>query len=212
MRFHHSALFGLGAASALLIAGGTAYAANGAALLLGRSNAATATTALNNSRGTPLALSAPAGTPPLRVNTAAKVANLNADHLDGLDATAFASTGGRTGIVFGAADDRDGFVNTARCPSGTIATGGGGYATGTRDYLYYSGPDFGANGALIPNSWFAVANGETYAWVVCYNPRGPVKGAGTDVTDLPGHGTNAAASATDSKTMDPASAPEKQLP
>src|SRR3954454_2853100 len=142
MRFHSPALFSLGVASAMLAAGGTAYATNGASLLLGRSNAATATTAITNSAGTPLALSASGGAPPLRVNSATKVGNLNADHLDGLDATAFASMAGRTGIVFGSTGDRDGFVNTARCPNGTIATGGGGYATGTRDYLYYSGPDF----------------------------------------------------------------------
>ena len=150
MRFHNPMLFGLGVTSALVLAGGTAYATNGGSLLLGRSNAATATTALDNSAGTPLALSAAPGLPPLRVNSSAKVANLNADRLDGLDATAFASTAGRSGIVFGSADDRDGFVNTARCPSGTIATGGGGYATGTRDYLYYSGPDFGPNRRADP--------------------------------------------------------------
>jgi hypothetical protein len=211
MRFHTPALFGLGFASALVLAGGTASATNGGSLLLGRSNTASATTALNNSAGTPLALSAPTGLPPLRVNSAAKVANLNADRLDGFDAAAFASTAGRTGIVFGSADDRDGFVNTARCPNGTIATGGGGYSTGTRDYLYYSGPDFGANGALIPNSWFALADGDTYAWVVCYNPRGPVPGAATDTNQLPDRGAQAVA-ATTGKTMHRSPAPQKRLP
>ena len=98
MRFHNPAIFGLGVASALVLAGGTAYATNGGSLLLGRSNTATATTALNNSAGTPLALASAPGLPPLRVNSSAKVANLNADHLDGLDATAFASTAGRTGM------------------------------------------------------------------------------------------------------------------
>ena len=89
--------------------------------------------------------------------------------------------------------------------------GGGGYSTGTRDYLYYSGPDFGANGALIPNSWFALADGDTYAWVVCYNPRGPVPGAATDTTDLPTRGAQAGA-ATTAKPMHPSPAPQKRLP
>jgi hypothetical protein len=179
MRARNAAWFGSGILSLLLIGGGTAVAAADHALLVGQPNAADATTSLSNSAGTALALTSKAGSPPLRVSGRTKVANLNADFLDGLSAGDLALSGGRTGVVVGSENDADGYVNTARCPSGTIATGGGGYASGTRDYLYYSGPDFNAGGALIPNSWFAVADGDTVAWVVCYNPRGAVAGATT---------------------------------
>jgi hypothetical protein len=214
MRLPSPVLFGLGAAATLLMGGSVAYAANGGSLLIGRSNAATALTSLSNSSGTPLSLSAKAGRAPLRVNNATKVTNLNADLLDGIDATSLALKVGRTGIIVGSADDSDGFVNTARCPSGAIATGGGGYAAGTRDYLYYSGPDYTADGTLVPNSWFAVADGDTYAWVVCYNPRGPVPDAASEVPDLPGHGnaTSAFASPTVRKSTQPAPTPQKRLP
>jgi hypothetical protein len=177
MRFRSPGFFALGFVSALGLGGGVAYAANGGALLMGKSNVETTTTGLTNSTGTPLSLAAPAGTAPLRVNNTTKVKYLNVDLIDGVDSAAFALASGRTGIVVGTATDADGYVNTAQCPGGTVATGGGGYATEARDFLAYSGPDFNANGALIPNSWFAAATGDAYAWVVCYNPRGSVPGA-----------------------------------
>jgi hypothetical protein len=181
MRFRSPVFFALGFVSALMLGGGVAYAANGGAVLMGKSNVETSTSGLTNSTGTPLSLAAPAGMAPLRVNNTTKVKYLNVDLLDGVDSAAFALTSGRTGIVVGSATDADGYVNTAQCPSGTIATGGGGYATEARDFLAYSGPDFNASGALIPNSWFAAATGNAYAWVVCYNPRGSVPGAASKV-------------------------------
>jgi len=195
MQLRTPALIGLGALALVLLGGGAAYATNGGALLLGRTNGATATTTLVNPTGSALSLNAKAGTAPLRVSNATKVPNLNADRFDDLDSTKFALTAGRTGIIIGAADDADGYVNTARCPSGTIATGGGGYASGTRDYLYYSGPDISGDGTAIPNSWFAVADGDTTAWVVCYNPRGPVAGAATSLSGLHARGGTASTNA-----------------
>src|SRR4051812_20200530 len=64
---------------------GTAVAANGGSLVLGRSNSATSTTTLSDSKDTPLALSGPKSEPPLKVNSSKKVAKLNADLVDGLD-------------------------------------------------------------------------------------------------------------------------------
>jgi hypothetical protein len=53
---------------ALVIAmSGSAYAATGGTFILGKANKETSTAHLANTKGTPLALSAPAGTAPLRV-------------------------------------------------------------------------------------------------------------------------------------------------
>jgi hypothetical protein len=80
--------------------GGAGWAANGGAFILGIINSATQRTALianfngstlqvNNTSATalavPLQLTAAAGHPPMKVNTATKVANLNADYVDGID-------------------------------------------------------------------------------------------------------------------------------
>ena len=206
MRFRSCALFALGAACALAIGGGAAYATNGASLLIGRTNDASAPTYLNNPAGTPLVLSGRADAAPLKISNAVKVGNLNADLVDGLDGGALALKAGRTGVVVGSPDDNDGYVNTARCPSGAVATGGGGYAADTRDYLTYSGPDLTSAGNYVSNSWFAVADGTVYAWVVCYNPRGTVGGAATSPPD----DMFEAGAATTAKS--PAAAPQKRLP
>jgi hypothetical protein len=82
--------------------GGAGWAANGGAFILGVINSATQRTALSaNYQGTALALSnTSTGTgataltltvfpshAPMRVNTATKVTNLNADYVDGIDAS-----------------------------------------------------------------------------------------------------------------------------
>jgi hypothetical protein len=82
--------------------GGVGIAANGQGLILGSpSNAATAQTALtattssaalavtNSGGGIPLKLTAPAGKPPLVINSPTKVMSLNADLLDSHDSTYF---------------------------------------------------------------------------------------------------------------------------
>lgn len=206
MRSRSLALFALGAACAtILVGGGVASAANDWPLILGRSNAATAPTSISNPAGTPLVLSGRSTSPPLKVGSSVKVANLNADLVDGIGSGAIATTSGRTAIVTGSPDDADGYVNTARCPSGSIATGGGGYAADTRDYLTYSGPDVTSSGSFVNNSWFAVADGTVYAWVVCYNPRAIVTGASSA---LPAGIFDGAAAAAKS----PTAAPQKRLP
>ena len=205
MKLNHPSVFIAGAVTALTLGGGTAYAANGGSFLLGRSNTATAVTTLTSSTGTPLALRAKVGYPPLSVSSSKTVPSLSADLLDGLTSTSFlrstgkaadaekvdgingasiALTTGRTGVVYGSNTDVDHLAITARCPAGTIATGGGGAADYEGDALAYSGPDFDdSNGVLIPNSWLAMddsGSGAT-AWVVCYNPRGAVPGARTSL-------------------------------
>src|SRR5437870_12301046 len=93
------------ALAALFVAlGGTTYAATGGNFILGNANSATSQTALTSSNAgkalnitqqstgtgaTALGLSVPAGKAPFTVNSGTKVANLNADKLDGLDSTGF---------------------------------------------------------------------------------------------------------------------------
>ena len=81
--------------------GSSGWAANGGAFILGVFNSATLRSALvanvNDSAlqvsntsvaasAVPLLLTAAAGHPPMKINTATKVTNLNADYVDGLDA------------------------------------------------------------------------------------------------------------------------------
>ena len=76
----------------VLVAGGTgtAYAANGGTFRLGKSNSATATTKLTNTKGTALKVVSKAGTPPISVGSnSTKVPYFNADKLDGKDSTQF---------------------------------------------------------------------------------------------------------------------------
>ena len=82
--------------AALVIAmSGTGYAATGGTFILGRANHETSTATLADSKGTPLALSAPARKAPLTVNRNVMVKNLNAQYLGGLTATGLAETGGQ---------------------------------------------------------------------------------------------------------------------
>jgi hypothetical protein len=180
--------------------GGVAYAANGGAFLLGRSNSETATATLKNTAGTPLSLVAKSGYAPLKVNSAVKVANLNADRLDGIDSTQFlrstgvsansAQLGGKPEAAFALATAKTGYVESATdvgidvnsdgifefytaeatCPAGTVLTGGGAYAGGSGD-VFYTGP----SQAGKTNTWQAYSMGTpTNAYAVCLNLRGAV--------------------------------------
>jgi hypothetical protein len=98
---------------ALFVAlGGTTYAATGGNFILGQSNSASSTTALSagptgpalrlTNMGTApgakaLGLNVASGHAPLSVNSATKVANLNADRLDSIDSSGFLANG--TGTV-----------------------------------------------------------------------------------------------------------------
>jgi hypothetical protein len=80
---------------ALVVGGaGIADAATGGAFLLGKSNTENAKATLANTKGTPLALSAPRGKAPLAVNRKTLVQNLNAQYLGGLSAGDLKATGG----------------------------------------------------------------------------------------------------------------------
>ena len=89
MHVSRAGAYAAGVATVLLVGTGTAVATNGSPLLIGKGNAATATTGLTNTKGVPLSLAAKKGAPPLKVNSTAKVKNLNSDLLDGKDSSAF---------------------------------------------------------------------------------------------------------------------------
>jgi hypothetical protein len=90
---------------ALFIAlGGTTYAATGGNFILGKANSASSTTSLSapvagkglqvtntstHAGASALGLNVASGHAPFTVNSGAKVANLNADKLDGVDSTGF---------------------------------------------------------------------------------------------------------------------------
>jgi hypothetical protein len=77
-------------ATLVLVAGANlaSYAASGGPLLVGKGNKATKTTKLKNAGSGPaLALTSKPGTASLSVSDTAKVTNLNADLVDGLDST-----------------------------------------------------------------------------------------------------------------------------
>jgi hypothetical protein len=167
-----------GALVAVALTPGSAVAASAKSVLLGRSNTATTTTSLSNTKGTPLALSAGKGQAPLKVNSSRTVTNLSADRLDGLSSGSFARSTGRTGVVVAAAVDR-----AARCPDGTVLTGGGGLALGSLS-LAYSGPDLTDKLEFVPSSWIAIdPAGGALSWAVCYSPSGAaIKGAASTAT------------------------------
>ncbi|MGZ4617970.1 MAG: hypothetical protein ACXV3F_04455 [Frankiaceae bacterium] len=169
-------------------------------LILGRTNYTAAQTNINNTAGTPLGLYAKSGYAPMYVNSTKQVARLNADYVDGYHASALAKVNSKTGIV--PATDAG-----AVCPTGTIATGGGGSVyklnadnTITDIPTYYSGPDWNTTtGALIPNSWIVLpdsvnakdVNVHFDVYVVCYKPAGgSIPGS---ITVLPGAAATKAA-------------------
>ena len=93
--------------------GGAGYAATGGTFILGDANNATTMTTLTangpgygldvqNKTGPAAIFFAKTGKPPFAINSAVRVKNLNADYLDGLDSSAFASVKslGRVGGAF----------------------------------------------------------------------------------------------------------------
>lgn len=192
------ASFAAGAVTALILGSGTAYAATGGTFLLGKSNSAGATTSLTNSAGTALSLTSKSGTAPLKVSSSTKVANLNADKLDGLDSTSFAKASGQTGTIWSDggvwidldSDQPDGdpyaeaLFAYASCPTGTVLTGGGGEDDTPGGTLWLSEPvDTGVwavasstapDSATIPDG---TASDAIYAQAQCLNLKGSVPGA-----------------------------------
>lgn len=184
MKISRTVSFGMGAVMALVIGSGTAYAATGGKFVLGQANKAGKTTTLTSKSGTALSLKSKAGAPSLTVNQSTKVPNLNADLLDGLDASSFALASGSVkaydapAIGYSLDGDQlnEWFVAEARCPTGTVRTGGGQTDLTLTGFIVSSAPD-----TNTPNSWAVAAfvdqeagedPADVTASVVCYSPRG----------------------------------------
>ena len=116
--------------------GGVGYAATGGHFVLGHANSANQVSVLTGTAGTPLALRAPAGRAPLRVNSSVKVDHLNADRLDGLDSSAFQRKGAVVRESAPTFTPSEGPINRqarAFCNPGEHAVGGGGHVTALTD-------------------------------------------------------------------------------
>jgi hypothetical protein len=122
----------------MLSVGGTAYAATGGNWILGQTNAANATTRLNstastaaglavaNTAGKPAAnFTANAGIAPFSVSNAVKIANLNADKLDGIDSLGFITAGPCSPIASCKGSNAGGAIGILPGNSGTISLGAG---------------------------------------------------------------------------------------
>lgn len=181
----------VGATIAISLLGGAAYAATGGTFVLGRSNSATTVTTLTNSTGTALYLKSKSGTPALKVGNTVKVPLLNADKLDGFEATAFARTNATFAVVMGGApevanfygndDVNDSAFSIATCPAGTVLVSGGGSQDAQKiadlGTVAYTGPIGG-------NSWvfhtIGVAS-QPMAYAVCYKALGGTVAGGMPV-------------------------------
>ena len=135
MRTGTATVFAIGLAvvlAAVLGVASTALAANGKPFLLGKSNVATAVSKLVKSGAGPaLELRVGSG-PPLRVNSGARVANLNSDKVDGKDASAFIPS--KTYKVFATTQGPGGgqvVIHSAFCDEGDQVLSGGGGAGGS---------------------------------------------------------------------------------
>lgn len=178
--------FAAGAIFALVVGSGTAVAATGGNLILGKSNTAGNVTTLANKNGTALDLRARFGTPALKVNNSVRIPRLNADKLDGKEAAAFASAAARSGVLSGTGEwmdiDEDGvddaIVAMATCPAGAQLTGGG-VSDFTASGIVVSNQPLGGNTA----TWVVAAVAEPgelasdlEAYAVCLNLRGGASG------------------------------------
>ena len=103
-----------------------------------------------NASATALDLRVRPGKAPMKVNSAARVANLNSDRLDGQNSTAFFS-----GKTYDVSSSKTGSGNASfvsisvLCDDGDMALGGGGNTSTDDDEMTDSGP------AAIPEAWFA---------------------------------------------------------
>src|SRR4051812_4321014 len=132
--------------TALFVAlGGGAYAATNDPFVLGGANSATTPSTLDApvdapalkitdssaaANATALSLTVPAGRPPLSTNSSARVANLNADKLDGLDAAAFLRSAGPISLNVSSTTDAAVTGKNAGAGNGVFGTSAAAGASG----------------------------------------------------------------------------------
>src|SRR5215204_473082 len=131
-----------------------------------------------NAAATTLDLQVEAGKTPMKVNSAAKVANLNADKLDGMDASQLGGLSGVTQVEQpgGVNDSVDTKTTSATCPVGTVAIAGGGRTQGvfTAAALIESRRDFGDPRTWVVRAHEPVPTSELWslgAFAICATAR-----------------------------------------
>jgi hypothetical protein len=156
-----SAVFGLALVLALVFGVATAaFGANGSNFILGQTNVATLITRLGGPDGvngamfevhnsnvgtndTALSLKVQGGEPPMKVNSATKVTNLNADKLDGKHAGGFLPNATYTNSQSTTGTHIGGGVFLAEdyCDAGDVLLSGGHFGLDAGTTLVASGPD-----------------------------------------------------------------------
>jgi len=125
---------------------GGAGAATGGTFILGKANSETSTATLSNSKGTPLKLIAPFGTPPFRVSkTDAEVPNLDAQFAGGFTGDQMVNIGG-DGLTQGPTPlgfNYKEIASTGPLPAGTY------YVTGSAELFVVSGGEATTSGCRI---------------------------------------------------------------
>ncbi len=126
-----SMVFGLALVLALVLGvASMALGDNGDFFKVGRANFASAVSVLTKSGAGPaLSLRVDSG-PALKVNSAAKVTNLNADKLDGKDAGQIGISSVERHAVASVTDSVSSKRVTVACPEGTVLVGNSGYVVG----------------------------------------------------------------------------------
>jgi len=131
-----------------------------------------------NAAATALDLQVEAGKTPMKVNaTAGKATNLNADKLDGLDASQLGGLSGVTQVEQqgGVNDSVDTKTTSATCPVGTVAIAGGGRTQGVFNAaaLDESRRDFGDPRTWVVRAHEPVPTSELWslgAFAICARP------------------------------------------
>jgi len=132
-----------------------------------------------NAAATALDLQVEAGKTPMKVNaTAGKATNLNADKLDGLDASQLGGLSGVTQVEQpgGVNDSVDPKTTSATCPVGTVAIAGGGRTQGVFNAaaLDESRRDFGDPRTWVVRAHEPVPTSELWslgAFAICATAR-----------------------------------------
>lgn len=180
--------FAAGAAMALVLGSGTAYAATGGDFHLGAVNRADHITTVQNSHGSALMLKSGEEAPPFKVNRGIMVKHLNANLVGGRKQSAFALTAGQIGVItatgvgMGDADNNgspEEISAVATCPAGTVRTGGGALDQTPAGGVTWANAPSGAASWIVnlttSNNPVDIANPlDVKATILCYNPRGPV--------------------------------------
>ena len=178
--------FVAGAVFAVAVAGGGAVAATGGKFILGQGNTAGGTTTLTARHGSALSLRS-TGAPALKVNNTRRVANLNADRLDGLSSASFARATAKTGaydfsgVLVDIDEDGldDAIVAQASCPSGSQLTGGGSADFTAKGYVVESAPYPNETYVVVALIDEATTEDPTnlIASAICWNPKGGLAGS-----------------------------------